>query len=139
MSKKFVLVPWERLQSLLALEKKDVYTDSAAGAGLDNDSDTSTVSATECITTHPQGGAAALQSNVTHHSLKDRAAVQDLQESPKLSGEPEGSVAVGDAEENQEQRGFGEEVGKKIESIEKNDLSLLRPPGEPARRWLTWN
>jgi len=138
MSKKYVLIPWERLQTLLALEKENVktITDTLEGkGGVSNVA--CTVALDECITSHSQCGTRVWETNQLEPEREPspRFSAVEPEEQPLLNS-LECSAGVSPPEEKQ-QLGFGKE--KKVKSLKKSDLPLLRPPGVPARRWLTWN
>ena len=114
MSKKYVMVPWERFQSLTAVENNDFSTPHSAGGAAVKAANEHSLGEPERADDHTTGGA----------------AVQELQ-----LQQPETVVSrTGEGAAVQEQEQEGE---KSVEEVQ--NISLLRPPGVPAKRWLTWN
>ena len=129
MSKKYVMIPWERFQSLTALEKNDFNTPpqySTGGAAVKASNEHSLDEPERAVVDHTTGGAAvqALQLQQQPAAAETTAAVVNR------SGEG-AAAAVPEEEEEEEEE---EESEKSVE-----DISLLKPPGVPAKRWLTWN
>jgi hypothetical protein len=122
MSKKYVMIPWERFQSLTALEKNDFNTPhySTGGAAVKASNEHSLDEEPERAVDHTTGGAAVQALQLQQQPAETTAAV--------VSRSGEGAAAAVLEQEEQEE-------GEK--SVE--DISLLKPPGVPAKRWLTWN
>lgn len=140
MSKKFVLVPWERLQTLLALEKENIetITTSEGKGGVSNLA--CSVALDECITSHSQGGTSVCKTNQLEPETEFSSGFSTVE--PQPLDALEGGAGRSLPEEKQ-QLGFGD-LGfggeKKVKSLKESQLHRLTPPGVPAnRRWLTWN
>jgi len=105
-----VLVPWERYQDLLSLEKRDLKH-------------TTEVKRTE-----------AFCASVTAGDCTVLACPADIASQQELGKKEQQDIREGWKKKQQQQQGFGETV----RSIDEKELALLRPPGIPVKKWLTW-
>lgn len=120
------MVPWERYQTLLNLEKKVLNSEDELENSLIESNlckttvnDCNEVNSTEISDNTNQ----ALESDKseTHYRNDDQFSHSELEENEK------------------QQRQFQHQIGEGDKSsIEKDEVPLLLPPGLPARRWLIW-
>jgi hypothetical protein len=120
------MVPWNRFENLIALEKKDFSTCGAVDV---------------CSTArHSEGDVtvkATIEGEQREQLVGDSIDLATVSETKTVDNRPqhlpEGDAAV----QESQQQGRGDVTI--VEKVKQKDIPLLRPPGEPARQWLTWN
>lgn len=139
MSKKYVMLPWERYQILLASESGETGTETAE-EGVEKEQPIARQSSEEKaiagggdgseFASEPHSPGSAAVREHTQHVQKDSldsAAVREPEEHVQTQS-PGGGAVVDSVETPQREAG----------AVNKAELSLLRPPGVPARRWMIW-
>ena len=135
MSRKHVLIPWDRYQVLLALEQKVVKTSKPLIE--ESDDKTATAPETAKAITPTESCAFAIGHCYSTDSNRESIKEGNVQLPAPLQQEEEDSSERGKNSPDFQHRS-GEENKT---SLKKEELALLRPPGIPARdtrRWLVW-